>query len=362
VRPYTLHPLGLALSCLIGATARAETSYAPQNYEFLERQYVFWSPQKIEINGQRDRLAFEAQVGPHITLLGGGWGPDPRLAWSDEVRLLFTFQTVLRLITSESAPVVTPSYIPQFRMQWLRRRTFVDAALNPITDWRWGFTVDVFSHHSNGQDGCTLLPLPARGAACAGREAANGINERNGSFSTNHLGLNAHLRWSPQADLRGPIASVLGTLGGQFHHDFPGGGLPDELAPSWGRWHAHGELEARRYHPKQPALGYAYGRYRLDAMTGGRDPMVESLDAAHWRHTAELGVVSSQLHDLGLFLRLVTGREYYNIEFTQEVTRLQFGLLIDTFGQPARYQLLTRDEQDQIRGPSGGDAPPPDDE
>jgi hypothetical protein len=360
----------LLLLSLGGAEAHAETPYAPENYEFLERQYVFGSPQKIEINGQRDALALEAQVGPHVTLWGRGWGPDPRLAWNDELRVLFTFQTQLRLVTSDSAPVVTPSYLPQLRVQWLRRRTYVDGVLNPSSDWRWGLTLDLFSHHSNGQDGCTLLPLPApdesptpsRAPACARRGTATGINERNGSFSTNHLGLNVHARWSPQDKFKGPSASLIGTLGVQLHHDFPGGGLSEELERLWGRWHVHGELEGRRYYPPDVRQGYGYLRYRLDAMTGGHDPLLPGIDASHWRHTAELGAVFAKLHELGVFLRLVTGREYYNIEFAQEVTRLQLGITIDTFGQPAHFELLTQEEARQLSGTPPPSSPPPDDE
>jgi hypothetical protein len=352
--------LGLAAG-VCSADAFAETPYEPGNYEFLERQYVLGSPQKISINGKEDSLAFEAQVGPHITLVGGGWGPDPRLGWSDELRFIFTFQTYLRLITSESAPVVTPSYIPQFRLQWLRRRTLVDGALNPVADWRWGLTFALFSHHSNGQDGCTLLPLPPAGEACAKRGNATGINERNGSFSTNYLGLDVHLRWSPQAAFEGPVAALLGTLGAQFHHDVPGGGLPEELERLWGRWQAHAELEGRYYHPSEPALGYGYARYRLDAMSGGSDPLLPGIEASHWRQTAELGVVVDKWQGLGLFARLVAGREYYNIEFTQEVTRLQAGLTIDTSGQAAPLELLTEEEERRWRG-GAPPADPPEEE
>jgi hypothetical protein len=357
--------LGIALRMAMGSVsaALAETPYEPGNYEFLERQYVFASPQQISVNGEKDHLAFEAQVGPHVPLLGRGWGPDPRLDWSDELRLLFTFQTYLRMTFANSAPVVTPSYLPQLRVQWLRRRTDVDAALNPLTDWRWGFTLDVFSHHSNGQDGCTLLPLPAPGDDCATRQGATGINERNGSFGTNHLGLNLHFRRSPFRAFHGPTSSLLGTLGVQFHHDVPGGGLQEELVPLWGRWHAHAELEGRYHHPSQPALGYGYARYRIDAMSGGQDPLLPEVGAGNWRHTGEFGVILAKAHGLGLFVRLVTGREYYNIEFTQEVTRFQGGITIDTFGEPARFDNLTQDEERQLRGqPRTPPPPPPEDE
>jgi hypothetical protein len=323
-----------------GRTALAQETqpFALDQYEFLERQYVFWSPQKIVTNGAAHGLGFEGQVGPHVPLVGGPLDhrePDAGVHW--EWRLIFTFLTDLRLTTADSAPVVTPSYMPRLRLQFLGNHLVTTADGNPLRSWRWGVTVDVWSHHSNGQDGCTFRGAPPEGCPAIGA-GATALNERTGSFSTNYSGvtLNGRHSWGVRPHSR--ALSVLGSAGVQLHHDFPGGGLDfsptGDISRLWGRVHGAAELEGRWNLRNQAAswAGEVYGRYRLDLASGGSDPRLPGVTARHDAHTGELGWICTRLFGLGAFVRVVGGRESYNIEFTQSPTRFQFGVVIDTSG------------------------------
>ena len=90
----------VAALCLSSRVAAEDTQpYEPRGYEFLERNAIAFSPQKITRGDRRDSLVFEAQVGPHLTLFGltlpGSTDP-LRGGTNHELRLIFTFQTTLR--------------------------------------------------------------------------------------------------------------------------------------------------------------------------------------------------------------------------------------------------------------------------
>ena len=297
-------------------------------------------------NGTEEALAFEAQVGLHLPLYAWSFGnPDPTSGINHELRILYSFQTRLRMTTADSAPVITLSYMPTLRLQWLGRRTIADRDRNPKRDWRFGATLDVWSHHSNGQDGCTFLPLSTTpGNSCTSAESATALNEQNGSFATNYLGLTGHVRHSWGATHETQRLSLIGLAGIQFHHGFPAGGLDSDLVGLWGRWHALAGVELRGRPVKKPdhwwSSGYIYARYRLDLMLdGGSDERIPDIEARRDLHIGELGWIWPELFGLGLFVRVVGGRDYYNIQFTQDVTRVQLGLVIDTSGEAPKLEV-----------------------
>ena len=102
------------------------------------------------------------------------------------------------MLAANSAPVVTPSFMPRFRIQWLARRALSPTSSgNPSKDLQVRAHAESLDHHSNGQDGCSFLPLGDRADSKYTNHAdAKGINERNGSFGTNYVGLNGHVRYS----------------------------------------------------------------------------------------------------------------------------------------------------------------------
>jgi len=323
------------------ARAQETQPFDPANYEFLERQYIFWSPQKIVTNGVANPLGFEAQVGPHVPLVGTALDHrEPIEATHWELRLLFTFQSNLRLTAGDSTPVLTPSYRPQFRLQLLGNRVHgAPTPNNHPTSYRWGLTADLWSHHSNGQDGCTFRGTPPAGRDCPEiGGGATALNERTGSFSTDYTGLTLDGRYSWGTRPHSRALSLIGMLGGQFHHNFPGAGLDDtptgDLRRLWGRWHGLAEVELNWNIANQEEAwaGVLYGRYRLELASGGADARLPGVTARHDAHVAEVGWICTRLHGLGFFARVVAGREYYNIEFTQSPTRLQFGVVIDSNG------------------------------
>jgi hypothetical protein len=334
-----------ALAAPASALGQTSQPFELRAYEFLERQYIFWSPQKIVVNGTGSTLGFEAQVGPHVPLYGRALDQrDPSDALHWEGRLIFTFLSNLRLTTADSAPVVTPSYRPMLRAQLLGNRVFgaPRAGYRPRS-YRWGFTADLWSHHSNGQDGCTFLGAGQGCPALGG--GATSLNERNGSFSTNYSGVTMDGRYSWGTRPHSRALSVIGKLGFQYHHDVPGGGLdssPDgDIRQLWGHWHGLGELEVdwNILNQEESWAGIVYARYGLELASGSVDARLPGVRARHDTHVAEAAWICTKLYRLGLFVRVVAGRDYYNIEFTQSPTRFQFGLVIDTAGQAPSLNL-----------------------
>jgi hypothetical protein len=374
-------PAGGLAQLVSNAQATGVQPFHLSDYEFLERQYIFASPNPIRVNGHDYPLALEAQVGPHLALLGKQFGTDDpvascqssylsRAAWrgplNHQIRLLFTFLVDLRMLAANSAPVVTPSFMPRFRIQWLARRALSPtSAGNPSKDLRFGLTLDLWDHHSNGQDGCSFLPLGDRAdSKCTNHADAKGINERNGSFGTNYVGLNGHVRYSWNSpDVVATCATgcrneaqtwnLLFSGGVQHHHEFPIGGLGDDFRALWGTWHEYLEGEVR-WNPNNEteSAGYGYGRVRVDHAGGGRDPQFPDLRVPSNLWAGEMGWISRTMFNLGFFIRAMSGREYYNIEFTQNVKRIQIGVTIDSTGHiPSLEGRSSR---------SGRPSPPPD--
>jgi hypothetical protein len=365
-----------------GALAQENQPFRLDGYEFLERQYMLVSPQKITTTSwspqtmspitESHTLGFEGQVGPHVPLFGGALDENDLMQRSHfEWRFIFTFQTYLRLTTANSAPVLTPSYMPRFDVQVLGRRA-KGVGQSATTDLRYGLTLELWGHHSNGQDGCTFTgPTPAGKACPELGDGALGINERNGSFATDYTGLTFVVRKSWVSGETLHKLDLLGHAGVQVHHNFPGGGLgtdPDgDLSHLWGRWHGHVEGEAR-WNPTDRAdgwLGYLYVRGRLDAANGGHDARLPSVEAEPLSYLGEVGAISAKLEGVGLFLRAVGGREYYNIEFTQSPWRFQLGIVIDTSGNipPIGRRPIDRGPSPlppDDKEPSRGSSPPSD--
>ena len=92
---------------------------------------------------------------------------------------------------------------------------------------------------------------------------------------------------------------------------------------------------------------YLYARAKAYFASGGEDPELPTVSVDNSRFLFETGLVSKKLRGLGGFARVVTGREYYNIQFTQSVTRFQFGFTIDTSGN---VPITTVAEQEQELG------------
>ena len=333
-------------------------------YEFQERQYVVLSPNEIVQNDRARNLMFEAQIALHLPMFYWRITPDRdvREHASHELRVIFVFGNYVRMLTSESAPVITPSYMPGIRIQWLARRIVMESGstLNfPKYDFRYGLSLVPFQHHSNGQDGCTLQSPNPVGLGCPTPGDANALNEIDGSFSTNWAELMFHFRGSwklghtRESMFNERRFSIIDTTGIQYHYNnFLPGGLDPLLKKLWGKWHLNNSLEFRfrpgRLNPAPKRLddsfgerfarwlGFAYVKWDLDVLIdGGEDKRMSGVSAPRTRNIWELGFFPNikKVLGWGFYARVIQGREYYNIQFTQNVTRFQAGLVYNSFGK-----------------------------
>ncbi|MCY3791811.1 MAG: hypothetical protein OXH63_23790 [Gemmatimonadetes bacterium] len=281
-------------------------------------------------------IAFEVQASGDLPL----WGLDKvrRLA-SNETRLAdrtrhwatqgyATVTTRIRMLSADSAPVPPPSFMPRFTIQRIGFRQKSAKAADMLI-----LNFVPFAHHSNGQTGC---PLEVQeGDDCKPQVSANhaiyAINTEDGNFSTHYVEIGAcHRSIGLRAD-DGQITTEV-TYGGaleQHIYGFDGakGTLSDELA---GR----------------------YGTTRLRAMAGVVWHFRDILDRLEMRFSGQrivgqdikpkrVGQFEALLHfgcwkDMGLFYRVYSGPDYYNVNFETHMLRAEFGAAFNWGGSDKR--------------------------
>lgn len=290
-------------------------------------------------------LVFEAQIAPRIIIMDSIRDATARLfdtaspaesVWGWQ--LSATPMVKLRMFNSVSSPVRTPSYMPKGTIQVARFRSLSSAADKderqkaPVAMW----LIDVipFGHHSNGQEQC-LFTTQSRNAAgdCVETPGSSGkaVNKLDGSFSTNYV--EAGLYYG-RIHLQGGVgdqASVTRTewrLGGALQLNPKGylpGSIDDELAPLYGTTRVSFEaMAAGRDAWKCRRL---QGQARVQYIRNGPAGMHPFI------YFAESSCLPRSWGGAGLFVRLYSGQDYYNLGFAESITRLQFGVAL----QPATF-------------------------
>jgi len=292
-------------------------------------------------------LVFEGQIAPRI-LIVDSIGRATRNVLLESKAPIWGYQVSttpmvkLRMFDQTSNPVRTPSYMPKATIQLARFRnrapeTDPDSEgfnRGPIEMW----LIDVvpFGHHSNGQDGC-LFTEEARNADgdCVEvtQAAVKTINKKDGSFSTNYIEAMAFYgRMTLDSD--GAAAGDFATrfewragVGIQLNPEgYVGGAIKPKLAERYGPTRIlFGAMAARR---DLWRCGRAAADTRFQYLTS-KHPDVPALITQ-----IEGACFPSGWGGAGLFLRFYSGQDYYNLGFTEKITRLQFGVTLQ------RDQLL----------------------
>lgn len=273
---------------LLGAQATPPTDSADRTSRLMvshfERSYITIPGLTSGIDG----LLFEASIAPPFYV-----------QVSPQVTIVFTPKVVLRMLTAESRPVRTPSYMPRITLYRFKPPTAAE-----LEGGRIHYEYLTVSHFSNGQDGSF-------------RDSLGNLNHVNGSFSTNFVEAGTHF------GLRYPGLGEVGfmELSAELH---------------WGyEASEHEDYSDARIHFSQ---GFSWS---FDGP--GRDTHDEwSLSATEtWlvddagpdftgikRLTlwATLTWAPSWSGDLSMFANFFTGQDYYNIHFDETLTAIRIGL------------------------------------
>ncbi|WP_255442861.1 hypothetical protein [Corallococcus sp. Z5C101001] len=321
---------GRCVGALLGVVlawgeARAEglqVEYDLQTPLFLDRTYLFVSPNRIHRLGDPESpapLLFEGQFAPNLFL------PQLRLGdFKEDGRetlfsLVFTPLIRLRVLNTNSSPVIPPSYIPKLTLQAAHLRLLrgpdkdsqpraVAVGLNAI-----------LGHYSNGAQGCFFANQTGTDPDCTPAEGSLPLNEVSGSFSTNFLRFELHGRLGFGVDPQRVSAWILGANGFyELNSSIGPGGMSHAQREVYGAGHWGLGLVGER------ALNGT--RFRLEGTFSkpfGETPFQRptfSLEAAvnPWWSAG-----------FGLFARYIHGQDYYNILFLERISFWQFGLVFE---------------------------------
>jgi hypothetical protein len=300
---------------------------------FLERSYIFHRLPS-------DDLLFEGHIAPHLFFRQGFYqntgdvyqAPDwATRSWS----LSFTPMVRLRMFSTRSNPVRTPSFMPKLNLQffWV---SLVDPSLlldSPIrivaiNTVPWG-------HHSNGQEGC----LYADQTMTASGDCVDGVvppgarrttNKLNGTFSTNYFriwGAYRHLRLDdrdPDQLLRANQTCTF-TLGVEGNpQPFGPGTIPNEqkaLYPTT-RIISGVELSWREFR-RSWLNGRMSGSVQVEYLRNVAPLLSPWTFTGEWSHTLH------RLGGWGPFLRYYRGMDYYNLGFLDNTRYVHLGIVFD---------------------------------
>lgn len=240
--------------------------------------------------GLSGHVRFEGLIVPHLFLMGEKWAFDA------------TPKMVVRMLSEESAPVRSPSFMPRVTVY----RTF---GKNDAGDRQLDAMYLTISHHSNGQDGPFYLD-----------EARRTINAKSGSFSTNFLEL-AYLNFGRAMKDEDPIDVGL-KVGMRVHVPINENEelRTEEGSDQYGRYRL---LLAGQSSYRTARVGYAT-EYMLDRKVGN----MHFFTGRRFIGSVSIAWVPEGWRDVGLFAQYYHGQDYYNIQYRQRVKAVRAGITV----------------------------------
>jgi hypothetical protein len=320
--------VALAVSICWSAIVSAQDVDNRNSPIFLERSYIFH-------RFPSDELLFEAHLAPHLFFRQGLYQnageiyQEPDFAarsWS----FSFTPMVRLRMFSTRSNPVRTPSFMPKFNLQFFWA-SLIDPSLRLDSPVRIvALNAVPWGHHSNGQEGClyTDQTMDANGNCSDGvipPGTRRTTNKLNGTFSTNYFRVWSsyrHMRLDENLRANQMCTFTLGVEGNP--QPFGPGTIPNEqkvLYPTM-RIISSVELSARAFQKS-----WFNGR-----MSGSAQVEYLRTVAPHlspWTFTGEVSQTLQRLGGWGLFLRYYHGMDYYNLGFLDATRYVQLGLVFD---------------------------------
>ena len=242
--------------------------------------------------GNIEPLMFEANVNPSFVV---------RERKDSKIMAVLTPQIIIRMYNEASYPIRTPSYIPQISFYYLANKA---DALNHFVFF------GKLAHHSNGQDGNFY-------------NEDNTINLQSGNFATNFLEF-GFLKTTYSSRLKAiktlkssieihPKSWMLKELNGQYS------GL---------RWHnAFTSFKFPLKDSNSSRANFSLKAETIIMLDNFNDLDIFDLD----RFNASLTFYYHPkfLEDIGLFVQLYHGMDYYNIYFKHQLSIVRFGIMTE---------------------------------
>ncbi|WP_232730394.1 hypothetical protein [Lacinutrix sp. Bg11-31] len=246
--------------------------------------------------GNLEPLIFEANVSPNFII---------RERKDSRLMAVLTGQIVIRMYDEYSFPVKTPSYIPQIAFYFL---TGHKESVNKLT------LFGKIAHHSNGQDGNFY-------------DENGDINLQSGNFATNYVELGfLKSSYSNKLNAFKFIKSAI-----EVH---PKPWMLEELQGQYSGLRWHNTFLAYKFPIKGSIIKSKEQRanFSLKAETTWMLDNFNNNNAFNInRLNASLIVYYHPkfLEDIGLFIQLYHGMDYYNVYFNHQLSIIRFGIMTE---------------------------------
>ena len=237
-------------------------------------------------------LIFEANVNPSFII---------RERKDSRLMAILTPQIIIRMFNEASYPVRTPSYIPQISFYYLANKK---EALDYLV------LFGKIAHHSNGQEGDFY-------------NADNTINLQSGSFATNFLEF-GFLKTSYSNKLKA-IKTIKSSI--ELH---PKEWMLQEMRGQYSGLRWHNSFTSFKFPLKEDDNGKA--KFSLKAET---TLMLDNFNNLDFFDINRLNASFTFyyhpkfLEDIGLFVQLYHGYDYYNINYQHQMSIIRFGLMTE---------------------------------
>ncbi|MEB2785349.1 hypothetical protein [Algoriphagus persicinus] len=244
--------------------------------------------------GNLEPLIFEANISPGFII---------RERKDSRVMAILTPQIIIRMYDEFSYPVRTPSYMPNISFYFL---TESKRSVNKLS------LFGKIAHHSNGQDGDFY-------------DENGNINLKSGNFTTNFIEL-----------------GLIKSFYNQRHNYFRFFKSSVEIHPkTWMLGDMHGKYSGLRWHNtflvyKLPLNGPSTGNNKANfSFKVETSWMVDNVN--DWK-TFDLNRLNASLRfyyhpkileDIGLFVQLYHGMDYYNIYLQHQISVIRIGIMTE---------------------------------
>jgi hypothetical protein len=289
---------------------------------------------------------FEAQLPHHVDLYNGLDEPRAMEDGGFSTTLSFSFIVHARVMSTQAAPVLPPSYLPRLRLQ-LNEILPVDWGSGAHAQRLAGFLGLTAGHHANGQNGCALQGGTKTGTAASdfdcvwptGVTPSADLNLENGAFTANYAAADLFVRWLA---FPGDGGVVQRSLSGKVGVDWmvPCGfagcmdpGLRARFGQVMFRWAAVGEWVVLDHpHRAFPLSQHRAADARLRAsLYGAFNQGVEAGYDPFWYAAAEVAWLT-HFDGGGMggpFVRYWQGRDDLNIRFEERHAAVTVGILVE---------------------------------
>lgn len=242
--------------------------------------------------GNIEPLLFEANVNPSFVI---------RERNDSKLMAVLTAQIIIRMYNEESYPVRTPSYIPQVSFYYEANKK---EALNYLV------LFGKIAHHSNGQDGDFY-------------NEDSSINLQSGNFATNFFEV-GFLKTAYSNRLKA-IKTIKSSI---------------EIHPkSWMLQELKGEFSGLRWHNSFTSFKFPLNNDENDrANFSLKAETMLLLDNFNDLDIFDLDRINANLtfyyhpkflQDIGLFIQIYHGYDYYNIYFKRRLSIIRFGIMTE---------------------------------